>query len=185
MKERLVLKKSIRKALNKLLLSIIIFLIGMILVKQNPSIKTPLQVYLYEDSFKFQRIKSFYEKYFGNILSVDKTIKKEKAVFSEKLSYKNISNYKNGVKLQVSDNYMVPVIESGVVVFIGEKEEYGNSIIISQVNNIETIYGNVNINNIKIYDYVEKGELLGEVNGNNLYLSFQKDGKYLDYKQNI
>ena len=80
---------------------------------------------------------------------------------------------------------MVPIIESGVVVFIGEKENYGNTVIIEQVDGVETIYGNVNINTIKIYDYVEKGELLGEVNGNKLYLSFQKDGEYLDYKENI
>lgn len=184
MKERLVLKKSIRKALNKLMLSIIIFLIGMILVKQNPSIKTPLQISLFEQSFKFQRVKSFYEKYFGNILSVEKNIKEE-SVFNEKISYKKVDKYKDGVKLKVSNNYMVPVIESGVVVFIGEKEEYGNSIIVSQVNNVETLYGNVNSNNIKLYDYVEKGELLGEVKGEYFYLNFQKDGKYLDYKENI
>ena len=185
MKEKLVLKKSIRIALNKLLISIIIFLIGMILIKQNPNLKQPLQITLYEKSFKFQKIKLFYEKYFGNILSVDKIINDDKPVFNEKLSYEKITDYKKGIKLQVSDNYMVPIIESGVVVFIGEKENYGNTIIIEQIDGVETIYGNVNINGIKIYDYVEKGELLGEVNGNKLYLSFQKDGEYLDYKENI
>ena len=184
MKERLVLKKSIRNALNKLLVSIILFLIGMIIVKEYPSIKTPLQVSLFEKSFKFQKMKSSYEKYFGNILFVDKKIKEE-SVFNEKISYKKLDKYNDGYKLKVSNNYMVPVIESGVVVFIGEKEDLGNTIIIQQVNNIETLYGNVNLNNIKLYDYVEKGELLGEVNGDNLYLKFQKDGKYLDYKENI
>ena len=184
MKERLVLKKSIRNALNKLLVSIILFLIGMIIVKEYPSIKTPLQVSLFEKSFKFQKMKSSYEKYFGNILFVDKKIKEE-SVFNEKISYKKLDKYNDGYKLKVSNNYMVPVIESGVVVFIGEKENLGNTIIIQQVNNIETLYGNVNLNNIKLYDYVEKGELLGEVNGDNLYLKFQKDGKYLDYKENI
>ena len=184
MKERLVLKKSIRNALNKLLVSIILFLIGMILVKQNPNIKTPLQVSLFEKSFKFQKIKSSYEKYFGNILSVEKKLKEE-SVFNEKIAYKKLDKYKDGVKLKVSNNYMVPVIESGVVVFIGEKEGLGNTIIIEQVNNVETLYGNVNLNNIKLYDYVEKGSLLGEVKGEYLYLKFQKDGKNLDYKENI
>lgn len=184
MKERLVLKKSIRNALNKLLISVILFLIGMIVVKEYPSIKTPLQVSLFEKSIKFQKIRSSYEKYFGDILSVEKKLKEE-SVFNEKISYKKLDKYNDGYKLKVSNNYMVPVIESGVVVFIGEKEGLGNTIIIQQVNNIETLYGNVNLNNIKLYDYVEKGELLGEVNGDNLYLKFQKDGKYLDYKENI
>lgn len=183
--KRLVLKKSIRTALNKLLLSIIVFLIGMILVKQNPKLKTPIQVNLYEKSFKFQRAKLFYEKYFGKILSVEKIVKETSPVFSEKLSYSKIEKYNDGVKLKVSSKYMVPVIESGVVVFIGEKENIGSTIIIEQVNGIETLYGNVNINNIKLYDYLEKGELLGEVNGEDLYLKFQKEGKALDYKENI
>ena len=184
MKEKLVLRKEIKNLLNKLLLSIIIFLIGMILVKTNPKLKETIKKTIYEDSLPFQKLKSTYEKYLGKVLSVEK-ISKEKEVFNETLSYNNLKKYKDGVKLNVSDNYMVPIIESGVVVFIGEKEGLGNTIIIQQVNNIETLYGNVNLNNIKLYDYVEKGELLGEVNGDNLYLKFQKDGKYLDYKENI
>ena len=80
---------------------------------------------------------------------------------------------------------MVPAIESGIVVFIGEKEKIGNTIIIEQVNGIDTFYSNININNLKLYDYVEKGELLGEVKNNELFLSFQKNGKYLDYKKYV
>lgn len=183
MKEKLVLKKSIRNALNKLLLSIILFLIGMILVKEYPSIKTPLQVSLFEKSFKFQKIKSSYEKYFGNILSVDKKIKEE-SVFNEKIAYKKIDRYEEGVKLEVGNNYMIPAIESGVVVYIGKKNNK-DTVIIEQVNNVETFYENINTNNIKLYDYIEKGELLGETKGKYLFLKFQKDGKYLDYKENI
>ena len=80
---------------------------------------------------------------------------------------------------------MVPTIESGIVVFIGEKEKIGKTIIIEQVNGIDTFYSNINFNNLKLYDYVEKGELLGEVKNNELYLTFQKDGKYLDYKKYV
>ena len=80
---------------------------------------------------------------------------------------------------------MVPAIESGIVVFIGEKEKIGNTIIIEQVNGIDTFYSNININNLKLYDYVEKGELLGEVKNNELFLTFQKNGKYLDYKKYV
>lgn len=50
---------------------------------------------------------------------------------------------------------------------------------------MDVFYGNIKNDNINLYDYVEKGELLGEVSGNKLYLVFQKDGKYLDYKEFI
>ena len=180
MKERLVLRKEIKKILNKLLLSIIIFLIGMILVKTKPNLKEVLKTKLYEESLPFQKLKNTYNKYVGKIIKVEKT----KPVFNETLEYNNISNYKDGVKLKVSDNYMVPVLESGVVVFIGEKENYKNTIIIEQVDGVDVFYGNIKNNNIKLYDYVEKGELLGETN-NELYLVFQKDGAYIDYKKYI
>lgn len=181
---RLVLKRKVKIALSKFLLTIIIFLIGMILVKQNSNFKKNIEENLYEKSLPFQKLKTYYEKYFGKALSIDKITKKEQAVFSEKLSYEKIKESNNGVKLKVADNYMVPVLESGVVVYIGKKDEY-NTIIVEQVNGIDTIYSNVKINNIKLYDYVEKGELLGEVYNNELFLSFQKDGKYLDYKEYI
>ena len=184
MKERLVLKKSIRKALNKLLLSIIIFLIGMILVKHDIKYKSIIQTKLYEESFPFQKTKLLYEKYLGNILSIEKNMKKDMPVFSETLSFKKVSKFYDGAKLEVSDNYLVPVLESGVVVFIGEKDNYKNTIIVEQVNGVDTFYGNIKADK-KLYDYVEKGELLGEVNSSELYLVFQKNGKYLDYKKYI
>ena len=34
-----------------------------------------------------------------------------------------------------------------------------------------------------MYDYIEKGKLLGEVKGKELYMVFQKEGKYLNYKE--
>ena len=180
MKEKLVLRKEIKKVLNKLLLSIIIFLIGMILVKAKPNLKETLKTKLYEESLPFQKLKTTYNKYLGNIIEVEET----QPVFNETLSYNNISKYKDGVKLEVSSNYMVPILESGVVVFIGEKENYKNTIIVEQTNGIDVFYGNIKSNNIKLYDYVEKGELLGEANSE-LYLVFQKDGAYLDYKEYI
>ena len=76
---------------------------------------------------------------------------------------------------------MVPSLESGIVVFVGEKEKYGNIVIIQSKDKVDYWYGNMDNLNIKLYDYVEKGNLLG-VADNYLYLLFQKNGEYLDYK---
>ena len=183
-KQRLVLKKKVKKELSRLLLSIIVFLIGMILVR-NPDIKKKIEYKLYEENFPFQKIKILKDKYLGKYLSLEKLVKEEKPVFNEKLSYEKKEKYKDGVKLKVSNNYLVPTLESGVVVFIGEKENYGNTIVVEQTDGIEVFYSNIKLNNIKLYDYLEKGELLGEVNDNTLYLVFEKEGKYLDYKEYI
>ena len=68
---------------------------------------------------------------------------------------------------------------------IGEKEDYGSTIIVEQTNGIDVFYGNININNINMYDYVKKGSLIGEVKTDKFYLVFFKDGKYLNYKDYI
>ena len=183
--EKLVLKKKIKILLNKLLLTILVFLIGLILIKNNSNLKKVIKENIYEKSIKFTKTKSIYEKYFGKYLSMDNINNNEQPVFNEKLSYLKEEKYNNGVKLSVNNNYLVPNLESGIIVFVGEKENIGNSIIIEQIDGIDTMYSNININNYKLYDYIEKGELLGEVKGDNLYISFQKNGEYLDYKKYI
>ncbi len=184
-KKKLVLKKGIRSFINRLLIVTIIFLSCLILIKSNNSFKNNLIKYVYEDSFKFTKLKAIYEKYFGKILSIDKVAPKEEAVFNEKLEYSKANVYNDGAVLTVSDNYMVPTLESGIVVFIGEKEGYGSTVIIEQVDGIDVWYSNIKANNIKMYDYIEKGSLIGEVKGKKLYMVFQKDGAFLDYKKYI
>lgn len=181
--KKLVLKKSIKIALNKFLITIIIFLIGLISIKANPNLKKVIRENFYEKNIKFSRMKTFYEKHFGKLLSLDKVSKNTIAVFNEKLAYNRKTPYENGVKLDVTDNYMVPALESGVVVFVGKKEKLGSTIIVEQVNGVDTFYSNIKLDNIKLYDYIEKGSFLGETKSNKLYLAFQKNGEYLDYQK--
>lgn len=184
-KKKLVLKKSIRNFISRVLVTIAIFLFGMILVKSDVSFKNKILDNVYNKQFKFVQLGEIYQKYFGNILSIDKVLVDEKPVFQEKLSYLKSNKYKDGVKLTVDENYMVPILESGIVIFLGEKEGYGNTVVVEQVDGIDVYYSNVSVSNIKLYDYVEKGELLGEAQDKKLYLLFQKDGKFLDYKEYI
>ena len=184
-KKKLVLKKSVRSFCTRVLITVIIFLVGMILVKSSAHFKNGIVEEVYNKNFKFTKIKNLYEKYFGNILSIDKLAVNEQAVFKEKLSYKNAHTYLDGVKLKVDKNYMVPVLESGIVIFVGEKDKYGSTIIVEQVDGVDVYYSNVSSDGVKLYDYVEKGSLLCEAKDENLYLVFQKDGKFLNYKDYI
>ena len=181
--KKLVLKKCIKNFISRCLIVIILFLLTLILIKNNTSLKNNIIKYVYEDNLEFTKLKSIYEKYFGKILSVDKIAPTEEKVFNEKISYNKSNVYKDGVVLSVDENYMVPTIESGIVVFMGEKEGYGNTVIIEQVDGVDVWYSNINTTNIKMYDYIEKGKLLGEVKGKELYMVFQKEGKYLNYKE--
>ena len=54
---------------------------------------------------------------------------------------------------------------------------------VEQVNGIDVWYVGLNTNNLKLYDYVEKGNILGEATTNTIYLYYQKDGNFIDYKE--
>lgn len=184
-KKKLVLKKSVRSFISRVLLTVIIFLVGMILVKSDSKIKNIILEQVYNKNFEFAKMRKIYKKYFGNILSIDQLAMKDQQVFQEKLSYQKANSYLDGVKLSVSENYMVPVLESGIVIFIGEKEGYGNTVVVEQIDGIDVYYSNISTDGIKLYDYLEKGSLLGEAQDKKIYLVFQKDGKYLNYKDYI
>lgn len=175
-KEKLVLRKEIKKIIYKILYTIIIFLIGMISVKQNPELKDSINKTIYKDSPNYVKARSIYKKYFSSYINKNT----DQDVFSEKLTYIKSTKSKDGVLLKVDKSYIVPTIESGIIIYL-EKDK----VIISQVNGINVEYSNLKINNYKLYDYIEKGKPLGEAKDEKLYLKFEKEGKYLDYKKYI
>ena len=181
-------KSNSRKYLNNLLIrttTVIIFLISLsIIYKSNVPLKNKISDYFFKDNISFVQIKKFYDKYLGGLLPITKEKTNLAEVFNEKLNYNEESIYYDGVKLNVSESYLVPSLAEGMVVFIGDKENYGKTIIIENLDGIEYWYGNIYTTSLKLYDYVEKGTLVGEVQ-NDLYMVFSRDGKYLNYEEYI
>ena len=134
---------------------------------------------VYNTNFSFSYFKNIYNKYVGNIIPFQ-NIFEDKKVFNEKLKYKSISKYNKGVKLTLNDNYAIPIIKGGIVIFSGEKEGLGKTIIIQQSDGIDVWYSNLANTTMKLYDYVEDNAVVGEAKNNELYLIFQKDGVEID-----
>lgn len=183
-KEKFSIKKFLIKLSIKILICIIIFLTGLIILKYDKAHDKIIYNFMESHNISMASINNLYHKYLGNILPFENVAKENiTKVFNEEISYKEASIYKEGVKLTVTDNYLIPVLESGVVVFIGEKEDYGKVVMIEQVDGVTTWYGNIDNISINLYDYVSKGEFLGESKGNYIYLVFEKKGSYLNYKE--
>lgn len=178
-------KKKNSKLYNfimRLFICVILMLSGLIFLKYDENAKNKVYNFLYEKNINFASINKWYQNHFGDITPFQNLVKdKTKLVFNENLVYKDASIYKEGVKLNVSESYLVPVIESGIVIFVGNKDDYGKTVIIKQVDGKDVWYGNVDNLNVSLYDYVSKGEYLAEAN-NYFYMVFQEDGKYIDYK---
>ena len=183
-KEKFSFKKFLVKLSIKVLVCIVIFLTGLIVLKYDKSHNKVIYNFMESHNISMASINKLYHKYLGNILPFENVAKENiTKVFNEEISYKEASIYKDGVKLTVADNYLTPVLESGVVVFIGEKEEYGKVVMIEQVDGVTSWYGNIDNISFDLYDYVSKGEFLGEAKGNYIYLVFEKKGSYLNYKE--
>jgi stage IV sporulation protein FA len=179
-------KKSLSKYFTKFFITVIITLVLLISLKGNKSFQTFFYNKVYENYFNFSKLNETYQKYFGTSIPFSGLIKNEtKSVFKEDLVYQNKEQYEEGVKLKVGSEYLVPVLNSGMVVFIGDKENYGNTVIIQQIDGKDVWYSNIKNVNVELYDYVEKGSLLGEVNDDTLILVFKKDGKVLDYEEEL
>ena len=188
-KEIITFKRYLLSLLNRALISGLILVISLCLVKKDTKVKNYINENVYNKNISFAKINNVYEKLFGKVYPIEKIEKntsvKIEPVFSEKLTYLTKEDYKDGVKLTVDDNYLVPVVESGIIVYAGDKDNYGYTIIIQQVNGIDMWYVGIKNSNLKLYEYVEKGSLLGETIDNNLYLYYQKDGKFVSYKDHL
>lgn len=182
----LVKEKTKRKLVNKLTILLLLVLGVIIGIKTNKDFKQFVKVKVFEETFPFSKINSLYQKYFGTSLPFEGVLKNDtETVFKEKLSYSKKEKYQDGLKLTVSKEYLAPVLESGMVVFIGDKETYGKTVIIQQIDGIDVWYSNMDNINVNLYDYIEKGTLIGSVKKSSLILLFKKDGKILDYENKI
>lgn len=174
-------KNMILSYLNKSMIVFLITIITLIATKLSSSFKLVLKNYVYEENIPFISFNNFYNKYLGGILPFSNNVAQE--VFNEKLTYQDVSTYLDGIKLQVTTQYLVPALNDGIVIFIGEKEGYGKTVIIQENGGVEVWYGNINNVGVNLYDYVSEGSLIGEVNQDTLYLAFVSEGTFEDYKK--
>lgn len=170
------------KYLNRVLFVCLLTVLTLIILKANSNLKTPFYKYVYEDNITFADINKLYKKYFGEQIPFIKD--KSKLVMNEKITYQKQEKYQDGVMLEVSKNYPVPALKEGMVVFVGEKEGYGKTIIISGTDGIDIWYGNIN-SNVKIYDYINQYSLIGESINNKLYIVIKKGEQILNYEDYI
>jgi stage IV sporulation protein FA len=170
-----------RRVINKFLILLICFLLIAIGCKYNSSFRQKVHYYLYEDNLAFSNFRNFYNKYLGDVFPLKSVGTDTVSVFSEDLQYSSISKYLNGYSLSVSQNYLVPAINSGIITYIGEKDDFGNVVIVLGEDGVSIWYGNIENINFKLYDSVLVGDFIGEVSDQKLLLSFFDGNKYLEY----
>ena len=160
----------------KLMLSLFILLSILSICKLSPNTRELIKEELFQTNFNF----AFFNNLFSKVLPSNEISK----VNDESIKYKNYTPYLNGVKVDISLGESISLIDSGIVVYSGYKEGYGNTVIVQQSNGVDVWYGNIDNVSVNLYDYLTKNTIIGTSN-DSLYLVFQKNGEYLDYKNYI
>lgn len=167
----------------KTLIVIALFLGSMIYIKSSNSNKIKFKNVVYKTTLSFAKIYNVYNKYLGDVIPFkNNTNKTVKVMEISNIEYSNIIKEKKGFLLSVNSNN-IPAIKSGIVIEKKKSENYNTIIKIQDKDGINITYGCIGNLSVSLYDYVKKGDVIGNTTNNKLYLIFEKDGKYLSYEE--
>ncbi len=169
----------ISKCFTKVLLSIILLLCCTIYMKLKPENKEILEKNIFENNLAFTKVNDWYTNTFGSILP-SVTEPKDTLVSSNSFVKEP---YLDGYKVLATKDSAIANLASGLFVFQGEKEGYGNTFILQGVDGVDIWYGGIKDSDLTLYDYVDAGTILGVSIEDYYYLAFQKDGKFITYEE--
>ena len=179
----IMIKKYIRSFISRTLVCIIIFLVISIVCNFNDKNLLWFKNNIFNTSIDFSFFNNLYNKYVDKYLPFD--LYEDKIVMKEGLVYNSKEKYLNGVSLNVGENYNLSSLMGGIVVYIGEKEGLGNTVIVQGTDGIDYWYSNIDNLSVSLYDYIEKDKIIGISMSDSIYLTFLKDGEYIDYEEYI
>ncbi len=168
-----------KKIITKILCCLILLLASLIFIKKSESNKEKFYSVFYESSFSFNGFDKFYKKYFGDVLPNDRL--SILSVSNEQV-YNEYESYLDGQKFMVKVNTPIPVIQSGLIVYKGEKDGYGFTVIIQGVDGIDYWYGNIINTDVNLYEYVNKNSIIGECANDYFYLVLKNKSGFIPYE---
>lgn len=167
--------KSIFKSFMSKLFTIVIFTMLVVIISNySPKFRDFVTNKVLNNTIDFSFINKFMNKT-TDVFKKDET----KNVFKEETKHEK---YKDGIKYTIGESENIYLKDSGIVTFIGNKDGYNNTIIIQQSNGYYAWYGNVK-ESVKLYDYIESGEVIGTAD-NEYYYVLLKDNKPVNIDEN-
>lgn len=178
-------KFRINRAINQILTCFSFVILLLIINKFSPNFSKKIKKQLFDTSLNFVKVNKISKNIIGKeLFSYNNN---SLSVLSDAELSNYSSKYYDGEEFIVSENLPIGIIQSGVVVYIGEKDHFNNTIIIQGVDGYNIWYGNLKDINVNLYDYVEKHNLIGSADGNKIYVLIEKNNKlytYDEYKNN-
>lgn len=172
------IKFNHKKTITNFFLSIIFLMGSLIYVKLSSSNEELFKEYVLTNSMSFTTFNSVYESYFGEIAP---SINTEEFVFNSDLVYTAIETYDNKEVITLTSS-VISTICGGIIVYIGEKDDFGYTVIVQGNDGNNIWYGNLENVSLTLYDYVEEDEIIGEVLDKTLYISIKNGEEIISYE---
>ena len=82
-------------------------------------------------------------------------------------------------------DYQIETLKSGIIVYIGDKDNLGNTVIVQGNDGIDIWYSGITLKEYGLYDYVSKGDILGLSSDVYVTISIYEDGELLKYEEYV
>jgi stage IV sporulation protein FA len=158
----------------KLLASAVLVLLVAIMFRNDTPGLDPARSFVTKsmnEEFKFAAVSDWYEGTFGKPLALfpEKTEEKTELVdgpsYALPASGKILEEFgENGqrITIETGKGAMVEAMNGGLVLEIGEKEGFGQTVVIQHPDKSESWYGNLSAVDVTLYEYIEKGAVVGK-----------------------
>ncbi|WP_257346315.1 peptidoglycan DD-metalloendopeptidase family protein [Pseudalkalibacillus decolorationis] len=189
--------------LFRLMASVCMFLVIGIIFKNPSENLLPIKeqvTNVFQEEFKFAVVSGWYEDTFGEPLALfpgDNKVSKTNGEVKEQTyalpaNTKVLQSFKDngkGILLETGTNTEVSTIKEGFVIFVGDKDKVGKTVVVQHFDGSESWYGKLDEidKDIKLYNYIDSGTSLGKVSSEEgsttglFYFAFKKDdGSFVD-----
>lgn len=165
-------------------------------LQQNPFVTIQQKIStVMEKEFQFAVVSNWYESKFGKPLTFlvpnESKVDEVEVIQTAGRVLEPFQTNGQGVLIETTSQTEVESFEEGLVIFAGNKEELGNTVIVQNIDGSETWYGKLDTISVHVYDDVKKGDTLASViteedgDVGTYYLAIKKDNEFIDPNQVI
>lgn len=179
----------IRKVTIQSILSLMLLAVTYVMVQQDATSKAVITELMHRP-FNFQGVTAWLKQNIGaspTILPAFRPETSERSEWISPVSGKIILPFnqeRNGVVVRTKKNAKVVAPKDGWVLFAGEKEGIGRTVILQHVDGKHTWLSLLDSYEVKTKQWVKQGELIGTAGFKSgqslLYLAVQENGKFLN-----
>lgn len=161
--------------LTKILLGMIVFLLVLIGCNLSNKFRDIFTNKVLEENINFYQFKNV----------IDKFLNKNDNTEVQEVSGDVVSflEYEGRYIIQIDQDEGINFLKPGIIVYIGDKDNLGNTVIVQGNDGVDLWYSGVILDSHELYDYVSVKDLLGISENTNYILSIYKDGELLKYEE--